>query len=480
MIEELLFLFLPFVMAVVVALTVSVMALTHYRVVARIPSDVRIALLLAVLAAGAMTTVAIGPRMLNEKLFKPEFVYASDSAAGFMTSRVLSALIVGAALVEIARGWREAIRRQWHDPAWPVVLGVAAYYFGTLLFQAVGSDHPAFSPRSLYVPVVLLAACLLRVDRLDRTVETAKWCIFACALGSLGMALVRPDFALSSPYSGWLPGIKFRLFGLAPHANALGPIVLVGLLLELHMPSSRRAVRWAHLGAALLVLLLAQSKTAWVAAVAIALVTWGPLNVLPATHPRLQARAFSRAAITLIVALLSAAAVAVTAAWVDIAGFFERNPSLLTLTGRFDIWAITLEEWRKNIFFGYGPELWSVPYRQALNMLHVGQAHNQFVQTLGDSGLLGMSMLLAFLGSLLFVGIRCFRASRGLVLALVVLLLARCVTEASLRTEGLLTWTTFINVLLVVSACHFLRRVEQPRAAALPESPFGAVLHRGA
>jgi hypothetical protein len=91
-----------------------------------------------------------------------------------------------------------------------------------------------------------------------------------------------------------------------------------------------------------------------------------------------------------------------------------------------------------------------------------------------------MSMLLVFLGALLFVGIRCFRVSRGLVLALVVLLLARCVTEASLRTEGLLTWTTFINVLLVVSACYFLRRVELPRVITLPESPFGVALNRGA
>lgn len=480
MIEELIFLVVPFAMAAALALILSALALTQYRVVEHIPADVRVLLLLLVVAAGALTTVAISPRVLNEKLLKPEFVYASDSAAGFMTSRVLSALIVGAALVEIVRGWFEAARRRWEDAAWPVVLGVAAYYFGTLLFQAVGSEHPTFSPRSLYVPVVLLAACLLRLERLDRVMATAKWCIFACMAGSLAAALVRPDFALSSPYSGWLPGIKFRLFGLTSHANVLGPIALVGVLLELHAPSSGRGARWLRLGTAFAVLMLAQSKTAWVAALVIALLTWGPLNVLPAPQPRQQARAFGRAVFTLVAALLGAAAVAVAAALVDVAGFFERNPSLLMLTGRLDIWSITLDEWRKNIFFGYGPELWSMPYREAMNMLHVGQAHNQFVQTLGDSGLFGMAMLLLFLGGLAYAGLRCFRATRGLILALVLLLLARCITEASLRTEGLLTWATFTNVLLVVCACHALRQARRAPPAAQRDARIGAVLRHGA
>lgn len=480
MIEELIFLVVPFAMAAVLALLLTALALTQYRVVSHIPADVRVLLLLVIVAAGALTTVAISPRVLNEKLLKPEFIYASDSAAGFMTSRVLSALVVGAALVEIVRGWFEAVRRRWEDAAWPVVLGVAAYYLGTLLFQAVGSEHPTFSPRSLYVPVVVLAACLLRLERLDRVMATAKWCIFACMAGSLVAALVRPDFALSSPYSGWLPGIKFRLFGLTSHANVLGPIALVGVLLELHAPSSPRGSRWLRLGAAFAVLMLAQSKTAWVAALAIVLLTWGPLNLLPATQSRQQTRAFGRAVFTLIVALLVAAAVAIAAALVDIVGFFERNPSLLTLTGRLDIWSITLDEWRKNIFFGYGPELWSMPYREAMNMLHVGQAHNQFVQTLGDSGLFGMAMLLLFLGALTYAGLRCFRATRGLILALVVLLLARCITEASLRTEGLLTWTTFTNVLLVVCACHALRQAERRPSGTQRDARMGTALRHGA
>lgn len=480
MLEEVLVLSVPYAAAIVAALILPGLGLLQYRWAGRWPDDLRVACLLVLLSAGALLSVAFVPRVLNERLFKPEFVYASDAAAGFLASRIFSALIVGAALVELVRGWREAARSGWRDPAAMMVWAILGFFFGTLLVQAVASEHPGFSFRSLYVPVVVLAVCLLQVQRVDRILVAAKWCLLTCTLGSLLMVLVRPDFALATPYNeGFLPGIKFRLVGLATHANALGPVAVLALLLELHTPSERRVVRWLHLSTAVTVLLLAQSKTAWVAAMLIPLVTWVPLNVLPAQQPRLERRSFSRATLILTAGLLLLASLAVLLAQIDLVDFFRRNGSLLTLTGRLGIWDMTLEEWRKNIFFGYGPELWGPAYRRQLNMMHAGHAHNQFIQTLGDSGLFGLAALVAFLGALLLAAWRSFRASRGLVMGLFVLFLVRCMTEASMRTESLLSWTNFTNILTLALACQYLRHGSRATLSATSERSPGWQLSAG-
>ena len=90
-------------------------------------------------------------------------------------------------------------------------------------------------------------------------------------------------------------------------------------------------------------------------------------------------------------------------------------------------------------------------------MLHVGQAHNQFIQTLGEAGLAGLALLLAFLLILLRASLRQFHASGGITFALLVVVLSRCVTESPLRVDGVLSWPTFTLVVLIMLTCHFMR-----------------------
>ena len=63
----------------------------------------------------------------------------------------------------------------------------------------------------------------------------------------------------------------------------------------------------------------------------------------------------------------------------------------------------------------------------------------------------------AYFGTLFHAAMRCFVASRGIVLMLLVLMLVRCVTEAPMSREGLLSWDTFLHVILFATACHYLR-----------------------
>ena len=124
------------------------------------------------------------------------------------------------------------------------------------------------------------------------------------------------------------------------------------------------------------------------------------------------------------------------------------------------------------MLFGYGPGIWGPDRQREFHMFYVGQAHNQIVQTLGEAGLVGLLLLLCYLVALVVAALRNFVESRGIVLLLLMLMLVRWVTEAPMRSEGILSWSTFLHVLLVALACRHVR--ETGRAAARRASPTRA------
>ena len=178
---------------------------------------------------------------------------------------------------------------------------------------------------------------------------------------------------------------------------------------------------------------------------------------LPYRFMTLQTRASGQASaikllLGLIVGLIGLALVLAN-------GVFDRlfSDEVLSLTGRTSIWADTLAEFERYPWFGYGPDLWGVEYRIRLGKLFAGQAHNQFIQTLGESGLIGFSLLLMYLGVLLRLALRTFSASRGLSLALYLLILVRCITEAPLR--GVVNdWTFFTHATLLIVLAYYARQ----------------------
>jgi exopolysaccharide production protein ExoQ len=474
MLSELVFA-LPYLFMVALALGLALAGLLQYRLAGRITPEARVVAVVLIVGAGALLSVALTSRTLNEAHIESGelIVTYDDFAKGFAASRWLSLFLIGVSLIEVARGWIRARAAESPDPARPVLWALLAYYFGTLLVQAVASDNPGFSHRALYVPAVLLAMYYQRPHTLAPILTAAKWAILAVTVGSLIGIVVRPDFVMHRPEPGWIPGVDWRLFGLTPHANTLGPIALLAILLELQSPSRWRLVRWLHLLPAAAVFVLAQSKTAWAAAPLILAVVYVPLALQPSANAAGRERSFNRAAWTLvgfiaILVLLCAAFVAF-----DALDVIQRKTDLATLTGRTQIWDITLRAWRDNILFGYGPEVWGLDRRLQLNMFHVGHAHNQVVQTLGEAGLVGLMLLLVYLITLFHAALHRFVASRGIVLMLLLLMLVRCVTEAPLRVEGLLSWATFLHVLVLVLACHYLREPvrEGPRTFAVRARP---------
>jgi exopolysaccharide production protein ExoQ len=452
---------IPVLLTIAGALGLATAWVLQYRLTAKVPPEWRLAAVLMAVGIGALLSVVLTSRDLDEASGGNLVTY-DDLAGGFTASRWFSVFLVVASLIEVTRGWLADRARAAPDPARPLLFAMLAYYVGTMTIQAVASDHPEFSARSLYVPILLAAVYYQRPERMARVVDAARLVILLLMLGSLAGIWLYPDFVLHRPDPGWIPGISWRLFGLAPHANSLGPIALLGILLELHAPSRWRTLRWLVLASCAAVFVLAQSKTVWAAVPMMLLFVWLPLNLSRTSADGDRGLDFRRTVLTLsgvigVLVLLAGLVVAF-----DVIDFVEHRADLVTLTGRTRIWDITLQAWQENVLFGYGAGIWGPERQREFQMFYVGQAHNQIVQTLGEAGLVGVALLAAYLGTLLTTALSIFVASRGIVLMLLMLMLVRCVTEAPMRAEGILSWSTFVHVLLVVTACHYAR---EPRAS---------------
>jgi exopolysaccharide production protein ExoQ len=448
MLSELVALSIPAAIFVSFALVLTVLGLFQYRLAAQLSAELRIAVAVIIVGAGTLLSIA---------LTGSEVLLYEDFASGFAASRWLTLLVLGASVVEIVRGVLKAMSRKAIDPAWPVLMGMLVFYGGTVFVQSVMSEHTEFTYKALYLPIFFTAVFFQQIDDLKPVFLSAKLVMFSLLVSSLVGIFAYPDFVLHQPEPGIIPGINWRLFGITGHANALGPIALLAVLLEVYSPFRSRWLRWAYFFCAFAVLLLAQSRTSWIAGALILALVLAPLLVMPNPNMALDARRFGKAVWVLSACILLLIAAACGLLMTGLGEYLLRKTELGTLNGRFQIWDITLQAWRENIFFGYGPGVWGAERRAQLNMFHVGHAHNQFVQTLGESGLVGLALMLTYLVTLLWVACAKFVASKGLILSLFLLLLSRCVTEAPLRSEGVLSWATFLHILLIAAACHYLR-----------------------
>jgi O-antigen ligase len=107
------------------------------------------------------------------------------------------------------------------------------------------------------------------------------------------------------------------------------------------------------------------------------------------------------------------------------------------------IWEHALSGFAQDPVFGVGPGVWSPSFDQALVLTwreewirQVEQAHNQLVQTLAESGLVGAAALAALV---VVVGLGAFvarRSTRGASVALFVVLLARMSVESPLSSPA--------------------------------------------
>lgn len=307
----------------------------------------------------------------------------------------LGVVAVGAALVH---------RR----PSFPAPVRVLLAY--GLLMVLTSLWGGVFDPRQLIFPGLVIASASCWATPPKRVMDPALMILRTLLLGSLVVAIVLPDVAfgeLTRTQGGRFFGV-LQLAGLVQYPNTLGSIAAVALILEFAGDNRTRRIPW--IGLAATILIWSQSRNAWlmvVTALAVAALRRGA-----------RERVFG------IVTLAGAAAVAAVAAgWT----------SLFGLTGRNEVWAVSVELFNSSPIVGHGLGAVRLATEQD-GILWAGTAHNQLVQSLAEGGLIGGILAIGFFAAAFRSSMSAWRQGLWLPMGLSAALLTRSAFDVTLVT----------------------------------------------
>jgi O-antigen ligase len=436
----------PFVIAMLLGITLPAVVAIYSNFSRRWPAHWHLAFLFCGIMVGSTLSIATSGRILYSQVFiqaNPTLLAMTERVEGSVWVSRFAHLIALSTSAAVIFSWLTRHREMvsWQKAVW----GSAMFYFFTsIVVSGIFGNFRMIELRVFYAPLTFTAIALLAsTGSLTQTLMTIRWALFLPLAGSLVAMIVAPSLVLESGYPSLIPGLTIRLAGLTPHANSLGLIALIALYLEFSFQGHKPNILCILVALANLV--LAQSKTMWLASIAGAVIYL--FNAKLFQLNRKQKYQFtlawvSTACIALAVALFGL--FVLSDRFID---FLQADRTgLTTFTGRTVIWQVTLDEFFKSPLFGYGPALWDPIYRFEKGMLQAGQAHNQYVQILGQAGLLGALGLAIYLFFLLIGGYRGSNATNGLSLFLVVVLMVRGFSETPMRMIGIMDADNFVHM----------------------------------
>ncbi|GAA4753314.1 hypothetical protein GCM10025783_27760 [Amnibacterium soli] len=341
-----------------------------------------------------------------------------------------------------------ALRNPRRGPGLVLLVVAVLAFYGALLLSSVVGYQPATPPEEYFITPVLVLPFLLHGGYEWRwLVVVLRRALRAIVVLSLVSVPLLPGIAYDQECCRELFGIE-RIQGITGHPNTLAILACFAVILEL------RGGRLRWLVPELAAMLVAQSTTSWVALAIGLLVIAGRLGRT-----------------TRIVAI-TVGLCAIVFALTDrqlVNDFFP--PEFWTFTGRTTIWQAALAGFFLSPFTGYGPNLLDAQYRaQYLGVFDAaGQAHNQIVQTLGGTGLIGLVCLVAVLLGLVRVASRAAGTTAGLSVALVVAFGARLLSETPLNPQG-----STATLLLLVAVFGVASSGAAPRTEPRPDPETSA------
>ena len=389
--------------------------------------------------------------------------------AGIWILRLTTASVVGISVIVSFSCLMRQHMGSTHGRA--LFLAFAAFFTSCYIVSGILGSEPSFLHSHFYAVIVFFAVYVTRNQDMDRFICWSRNGLNIFIFMGLVVGVLIPEVAVQKGYAGMIPGISFRFWGLASHANNLGPIAVVALLLLRWRP-----YRWVGLNiltaiAALTSLLLSQSKTALIAGAAALVVLLGyhVINVIRGTkisqNITLAQLAWIAAPFFFASSLLVGISIGIGSNVGDhlLARFGEQAS---TFTGRDLIWSVTLREWEENPLFGYGPGLWGDEFAARQGFLGVASnAHNQFVDVLGSSGLVGLICFSAYLLLLLRYAGSLASRTGGISLAFAIFIFLRCITEVPLKTGNVTTPDFLIHFIffgVLLRGISALSKVEDP------------------
>lgn len=387
--------------------------------------------------------------------------------AAVWLQRAVSLLLLVAALEQTAN--HIALKRRTPSPV--LLAGFLVFWSGSIGAPALFGAHPTVSHELLYALAMGTAACLVSPDERDRILRAGRDALLVLMLAGLTTIAVRPTLVMDPSYAaGLLPGLP-RFAGLTAHPVTQGSLAQIATLLLWAFPYRHRGVHRAAWAVTLTVLIMAQSKAAWIAFAACLLVM-AATQQGPALWRRMgDPRSGALGLMVLGGASLAIAALAVGLVVGDAAGhlgLFLESPQaaqLATMTGRDRIWVIAAQEWRSHPVFGYGLTLWDALYRAQINLPHATHAHNQFMDVAARAGSVGAAALVAYVLVLAVLSVRHARATAGLSIALFLSLALRSASEVPLSLLGYGS-ELFVHLALLVTLAGAAARSSEPTPRA--------------
>ena len=365
------------------------------------------------------------------------------------------------------------LRREKSDFASSALLGAfVIFWICSVAAPAFLGAQPFVSHDYAY-PLVLGAAAILAtsVER-DLAFQAARNALMVFMSAGLLLIPLQPSLVLETSYTqGLLPGLP-RLAGLAAHAVSLSVLSLLGLICLMASPYRRIWLNRLAWAVGLTVLFLAQSKTAWLSFVlcwiCFLAVRQGDGFWRRAGDP-VRPEVGIVSILGLMLAVLAVGMVLIVGdlgSQLDVFLNSSEGAQLASFTGRDKIWAIAYDEWRRNPVFGYGPLIWETEFRISIGMPNATHAHNQFMDTLSRSGTVGAVALVVYGLVLMGLSVRYAKQSRGLTLALFILMAMRSVSEVPLSLFGY--GPEFItHLLLLIALAAVASEVRSRKAQAV-------------
>lgn len=398
---------------------------------------------------GLIAILALLPVLTDMRIARGEFVdgilrdvWVPPAILQFLAlwgARGLSYLLLGFSLVMIVKTLLSRhIEKRTGTTLFVTYLAMVVPSF----ISSVFGTNPVFNHFIFFAPLIFALAYLAQPtsDWLWYVKQFKRVLLFYIALSAL-MGVIVPSWTTGTALT-LIPGFTFRLHGIFSHSNSLGMAALIYLVLDMADPDRRSIYRRAAWLISFAVLVATQSKTAWVGA----LLAYGILFAYK-LHSYQSPRMSYLVAPAIVGGLLVfSGLIGLLLGFAALGGWFgaldsETYTSLTTLTGRTTLWEITVNTWRDNPVFGYGPSLWDMEYRLKYAPIQLrysaGMAHNQFFQSLGESGVLGVLGLMVYVSTLLYFGVRFFSVTRGVSLSLVAVLITRSVSETPFRNQAL-------------------------------------------
>jgi hypothetical protein len=403
----------------------------------------------------------------------------SAMVPGILAMKLVKGLAVVTALTFCAARVLAApfSRENWRSGGGSLFLAFCLFFLTNTTLSSAFGTQPEFIYYQYYAPLFFAAVFASRSQDPEVAIRFVKGGLFILFASSWLVSIVAPDLTIQRTYHGWLPGITMRFWGLALHPNSMAPLALLYLLVAIHQPFERRWLHHLGLVMAVAVLVLAQSKTTWVAAaLTIPLLLVLRSHFSRTSHNGRRAQAPNKMALVaaslmalgvlgvFAVLVLPELGMSVDRMWANTA-----RHDIATVSGRDVIWAVAVDEWRRNPLFGYGVKMWGDAFRIHIGLDEATSAHNQFLESLGSAGLVGLIGLSVYVGALLLYAINAQRATRGLSVAVFTMIFVRCFTETPLEVGAFLTGDFMAHLLLFHVALGQGYRVPP---AVRPASPF--------